>query len=423
MLTGTLKTLPAPAVAPPQLPSGLVRLFRDDNWSSNSFDISTDAQREGVRHSLVGSNMQDAATYVAFNLPAGTVLTLMDNDTPVKSGSTVMNLDDCGRCIDLIGTGQTEAVDLSRVNMNDCASAYFWRVVDLDVGAVELFEDANFGGNRNVIFLAEWPSASVISIGNWWLNDRISSARWSALDDRQMFNLYENADGSGRAYENIQGWGKTREVSTLASENFNDAASAFRWDGIAPQKEEVEPFTVIPDMNGASGVELRGTAINNTDQDTHVPVDFTDTESQSLTVTSTDTQVVEAGVSVETSMGYTGGGVSAGVKVTVSLKFSYTHTKTTTSTDTKTVSFHQTLEVEVPARSTRYVLMTLDIGKLPQTTYQTTATRWYDREVTGSAKDPLNHNWYKRVEQVTGTISGGIAGKFLTTLDSKPPSN
>ena len=38
-------------------------------------------------------------------------MTVMDNDIAPKAGTPVMDLSQCGRCIDLVGSGQTEAVD------------------------------------------------------------------------------------------------------------------------------------------------------------------------------------------------------------------------------------------------------------------------------------------------------------------------
>ena len=77
--------------------------------------------------------MQDKATWVAFNLPAGVVMTLVDHY--VSGGPNGFgDLKDAGKVVDLIGTGKTEAVDLSRCNMNDCVSAFFWRNVDLEPG-------------------------------------------------------------------------------------------------------------------------------------------------------------------------------------------------------------------------------------------------------------------------------------------------
>ena len=203
---------------------------------------------------------------------------------------------------------------LTKVNMNDCVSAYFWRNVDLDLGALELFDDVNFAGNRNVLFLGEWPRGTIVKISGWWLNDRVSSARWNAIDDRESVDLFENDDGSGRSFENIQGWGSARESGDLRQENFNDCASAFRWNGVAPKKEEIKPFDLAPDMSNATSITLHGEAINSTGETVSVPVEFSDEEAQTLTVTTTETHVVETGVAVEPSFSYSEAGVTAGVK-------------------------------------------------------------------------------------------------------------
>jgi hypothetical protein len=76
------------------------------------------------RHT-VKSSLFDRATFAAFNLPVGTVMTLMDNVKPVPAGKPVADLSGCGHCVDLVGTGKTEAVDLEVINMNDSVSAFF----------------------------------------------------------------------------------------------------------------------------------------------------------------------------------------------------------------------------------------------------------------------------------------------------------
>src|SRR5579863_940813 len=65
----------------PELPTGLVRLYEDASWNSQSLDLPTSQYRQNARQSIAGTYMQDAATWVAFNLPVGTVMTLMNNDT------------------------------------------------------------------------------------------------------------------------------------------------------------------------------------------------------------------------------------------------------------------------------------------------------------------------------------------------------
>ncbi|MDB5732578.1 MAG: hypothetical protein JWQ03_2473 [Variovorax sp.] len=415
--------LPAPAAAPSELPLGTVRLFRDDNWSSTFLDLTTGRYRDRARHSIAGTNMQDAATYVAFNLPVGTMMTLMDNDVAPKAGTLVMDLSQCGKCIDLVGTGQTEAVDLPKVNMNDCVSSFFWRTVDLRMGALELWDDAHFAGNRNIVFLSEWPSNKVISIQDWWINDRVSSVRWPTMDDRQTVSLYENPDGGGRGYENIQGWGDTQEDQDFSQSNFNDAMSSFKLQGLAPQREIVDPFVLDTSavLMGAKAVSIRQFGSNDSPVEQSFPVTFKKTNSQTLTITSTDTHVVDTSISMETSASYSAAGASVGMKLTVSLKFSYTHTETTTTSVTESLEFSYTTSVKVPANSRYMATLTVQMGDLPPTQFTTNAVRWYDVPVTSGVRDPANNDWYKRTEKVTGTVSGGLAGLSTASIMTDPP--
>ncbi|RXH06152.1 hypothetical protein [Bradyrhizobium vignae] len=148
--------MPAPSAPAPQLSSGSVALFRDDNWSSQRFDLSTGDFVPNQRQRLQSFTF-DQATFVAFNLPVGTVMSLMDNVTSGPAGKTVADLSGCGRCVDLVGTGKTEAVDLRAVNMNDCVSSFFWPEVDLNLGAIELFDDAGSFASSTTVNIDSTP--------------------------------------------------------------------------------------------------------------------------------------------------------------------------------------------------------------------------------------------------------------------------
>ena len=148
-----LSRLPAPSFPPPALPSGTVMLFADDNWASERATLRTADYAESVRHLFDGTPMQDQATFIAFNLPVGTVMTLMDGMVPQNARFS-------GRCVDLVGTGKTESVNLRSINLNECLSGFSWRKVALDRGATELFADTNFNGDRTTIFLGQWPAAT-----------------------------------------------------------------------------------------------------------------------------------------------------------------------------------------------------------------------------------------------------------------------
>ena len=231
------------ALEAPALSGRTVRLYRDADWNSSSWTMSLNDFLPSTRHT-VPSSIYDQATYVAFNLPVGVVVTLMDNISPLGPGQNVADLGSCGICVDLVGTGQTEAVDLRNVSMNDCVSSFFWRSVNLEPGAIELFEDIGFGGNRITLFLSEWKPGEAHNIVNWWMNDRVSAVRWKALDDRATATLFEHGDGGGSSFSNIFGSGSIKETPDLRDDRFNDVMSSFRWDGIIPRKEIIKPFDV-----------------------------------------------------------------------------------------------------------------------------------------------------------------------------------
>jgi len=151
-----LSRLPAPSFPSPTLPSGTVMLFGDGNCGSEPATLRTADYAESVQHLFDGTPMQDQAAFIAFNLPIGTVMTLMDGMVPPNARL---------RCVDLVGTGKTESVNLMSINLNECLSGFSWRKVDLDRGAAGLFADTNFNGDRMTIFLGQWPSATVRAEG------------------------------------------------------------------------------------------------------------------------------------------------------------------------------------------------------------------------------------------------------------------
>ncbi|HEX6098604.1 MAG TPA: ETX/MTX2 family pore-forming toxin [Thermoanaerobaculia bacterium] len=418
-----LTKLPAPSLPPPTLASGTVSLFPDDNWN-NGFVMSTNDFRDSVRHAFDGTPIQDAATYAAFNLPVGTVLTLLENVAPTSNGQ-VWNLRDCGRCVDLVGTGTTEAVDLSAVNMNDCVSAFFWRQVDFDLGAIELFDDANFGGNRSTIFLGEWPAATAQSIDGWWLHDAVSSVRWWMMNDRQQASLFDNSDGTGRSYDNIQGWGTTKEIASLGDVGLNDCVSSFRWDHLVPKKEIIAPFTLDVEISASNSTTLQSQVdgVNDSTLPQPVTVTLNDASSQTLTVTTTETHVAGVKITAKTnwSVGIDATGKSGG-ELSVELSYSYTESATTTSSTTNTVALAISQVVNAPPKTHYVATLFAQIGKLPPTPFKTTAQRWYDQQVSGSERDldPENKGWFKRVEPVTGTVEGGLACRVSPSIHATP---
>ena len=401
------QTLPTHPGGPTNLPPGRVRLFVD-LWDGRWLDIDI-AEVVAGRRQLVSSSVWDATTLIAWNLPVGTVMTMLA-DTP-PAGPNIADLSDCGPCVDLIGTGRTETLDLRPLSMNDSISSYFWREVDLDLGAIELFEHDGFTGNRAVIFLAEWERGTVHRINRWYMQDRVSAARWHTLTDRQTAALFEHDDGSGAQFNNIKGWGQVKEVASLGEFGFNDAASSFRWDGVVPKKEIIAPFEVSVGAGGGTfGLTSESSGTNRTTLPQPIVLTLNDTTSQTITATTTDTHVVGTSITV----GYKS---SVGVEkvshveksVSVTLSYSYTHTDTVSRSDTKTIALTIAQTVNVPPQSHYRATLLVTIGKIPPTDYHTTAERWYDVPLTGAVRDPANNNWWKRVEPVTLSMSGSLA--------------
>ena len=386
---------------PPVLKSGTFTLYRDGSWQSASVSFSINDYTAAARQIISGGSMQDAATWVAFNLPVGIVVTLMDNVTSNPADDLVGNLAGAGRCVDLVGTGKTEGINLGDCNMNDCVSCFFWRNVDLDLGAIVLFEDANFKGNRSILFFSEWPSYTIISIKGWYLDDKVSAIKWDNLHDRQQVSLYDNVDGSGISYANVKGWGSSKEISDLKTVGFGDRMSSFKWIGLAPVKEIIDP--IVMDLTFAAGDTQSLSQTTDYTNDTSIQqtfqASFSDSESQTLTVSSTETVVTGFEVSytqtwkVSEKVGDTG--AEQGGSLSLKLNQTYTNSQQTTKSQTSTIQLSFSENVTAQPNCVTHATLVATLGTVQPTTYTTTAHRWYDQPVTNGVQDPQNNNWWK----------------------------
>jgi hypothetical protein len=65
----------------------------------------------------------------------------MTEYTPnLERGQPVADVRHCGKCVDLVGTDKEESVDLEPLHMADCLEGFFFREVDLKIGAFELWD-------------------------------------------------------------------------------------------------------------------------------------------------------------------------------------------------------------------------------------------------------------------------------------------
>lgn len=409
-----LTKLPAPSSTPPQVAGGTVVLFKDNNWNSSRTTLSTRDYREGARHTIPKSGY-DNATYIAYNLPVGTVMTLVNHLTPVDEESGVADLKGCGGAVDLVGTGKTEGVDLTALHINDALSAFFWRKVDLDVGAIELFADSRFRGMRSTLFLCEWSKDEVHSLAGWWLQDKISSIRWKSLD-RQEVDLFNNADGSGAAYQNITGYSSTDEIADLKDIRINDALSSFRWRPLNPKKEVVHLFEVRPESsNNTTWLSTEQQATNYNSGELQKELTFEFEKDEEISISTTDT--FATGVTASASR--TLGPEASSTTLSIEVSFSYEHTTEETHTYSKSISLTTTETVTVPPHSLLTAYLAAQIAEMPPTEFKTTAERWYDQQVRNSELDPSN-GWYKRTEQVTLSVQGGLASSIHSYVKTEP---
>jgi hypothetical protein len=407
----------APGSPTGNFPSGRVSLYKDSSWTSQKLDLETKNYHSGTRHTIPGSALRDEASWIAWSLPVGTVMTLMEHDTPRDEAESVANLRACGRCFDLVGTGKVETANLIAFNMNDCLSSFFWRSVDLVYGAIELFEASDFQGVRTAIFLSEWNSEHRIDISQWWLNDRVSSMRWKSLVDRQTAEVSQHADGTGKRFDNLLAWQSNKEIAKMVDIDFNDGVSSVKWTAVVPRKEIIHPFKMTPDPQG--GFRLyRGTnnGRNNTNMSQPSVVRIHEEKAQSITISTSDQYVtgISSSFSLSTDSPF------ASAEWTVTVDYSYTHTEESSTTETRTFSLDVEQTVNAPPMTVWDAELRVKVADIPAKYYSTTATRWYDKPLAGASADSANNGWYKREENVGVTISGGLAFDVSSNINAKP---
>lgn len=337
-----LLTKPPSAGVPYQLSSGTVALFTASDWNSTRTDILLDDYVPNKRH-IVPSSQYDQTTYILYNLPVGTVMTVLA--AIADDGGPIADLSNCMTTLDLVGTGETESANLMDCGLNDQISMFFWRTVDLNIGAIELFDADKFTGRRSTIFLSEWEPGKVHSIVKWQLQDTISSIRWHTLVDRQTAAVYDTAEGTGgMAYSNIKGWGSTKEIASLSDIRLNDCISSFKWEPVNPVKEIIEPFVVTANES-SDGFGLTSTVQGTNDSSLAQPVSvsLTNTTAQTVTISTSDQYVtgISSSLTQSASVGFEGIG-EASTEWSVSVEYKYDHTESSENSETTTVELNVT---------------------------------------------------------------------------------
>jgi hypothetical protein len=392
-----------------QLKVGTVVLY-DNVFSGASETLTTAGYVPGKRHSLAGKPLQDRTTTIAFNLPVGTAMTLTDGSVP-QGPNGVADLVNAGKAIDLVGSGTTQKVDMRDFNMNDCISSFFWRDVYLEMGAIELYEDTNFRGNRTILFLSEWPMGKVASLKGWYIDDRLSSAKWDTLQDTQSAELWENV-GQGNAYANISGNGSgdrcLKDFKTVA---FNDRASSFSWQALVPEYEEIQPIKMK--VSPVTGETTVFTASGNNNFDVPQSTTVKSAEALSNTFTVSTSQANAAGTKLGLKEIITGklGPLQETSEISFELSYNYTSTKTEGTAKTVTTTTEVSHTFNVPAKCKWEGQFTVTMGHVPPTPFKTQAKRWYTQQLKNTSLDSTRRgaggaNLFWRNEDVIGTLEG-----------------
>ncbi|RMZ68300.1 hypothetical protein GMOD_00004522 [Pyrenophora seminiperda CCB06] len=418
--TKLLTKLPAPKQAPPPLESGTVKFFDDEDFDSKHFHVVEIKEYTSDQRHRINKANWNKTSYISWNLPVGTVMTVLEHVRRVENGESVADLRGCGRCLDLVGTGKTEAVQLSRLYMNDCFKGFFWREVDLKMGAIELFDSTKEDLKqenmwaRHTIFLSEWQPGTVHSIQHWELQDKISYARWETLRDRQTVTLFVNADGSGDEYNNIKGWGTIKEMPDFGERDFNDKFSSFKWDTINPIREKCQDISIVPNVSGGKMYNAREEGENDGDSQQKVELQITEAKTREIYVETTDSTANSVGASLKTTAKAGTEGV-ASYEVEWSLEVTHSWGKSKTkgekTTDTEVISIKQ--ELFVTAKKAFTASMNVHVANIASKMYKVKAKRWYDQNLTGCVKD---QGLWMREETVMVNISGSLYSKVTLHL-------
>jgi hypothetical protein len=399
-----------PGGRPPfDVSSGTVALFKDPNWFGGRLELSIDGgdtNTPNVEYNINGHWMDDQATWAAYNLPEGVVVTLHEH---AVARAFAVDVSGCGKVVDLVGTGQTEGVNLEEIGFDDTMTAWFWRYVDLDLGAVELYADPWYTGSRTVVFLSDWEPGTIHNISSWWINDRCSSVKWHTLDDRVNCALY--ADVQAGSSKLLTGYNKAREIANLQEQNMDDNISSFIWKGLVPKREIIKPFQIALNLDVGETKTFTNavTHYNEKDVDEVFAVELGQAQAETLTVTTTDSHRVGFATTVAYSAeaGVEGiAKVSSSLSVTMSYDYTKTEEKATSTTRTNTLSFSKTFNAS--ARKTTVGTLIVRVGMVPRTPFETTARRWYDVQMSGSERDTDFRGWYVRDETVKSYLEGGL---------------
>jgi hypothetical protein len=419
---------------PSNLESGTVGLYPDANWDGNPVYIKTSNYTEKVQASL-SEAVQDSCTWVAFNLPAGTVLTLLQNPSAPVAGQPY-DFANAGICVDLIGNGTLQTIDLTKIGANDSISAFVWRRVDYKAGIFQLFDEPDCSGFGNTFFLAEWPADTIHTFKDWRIWDQAASVYYGGLGVTAV-TLYDGLQGDGQAAQ-FAGWlGNTGGINgdsiNLYDRGFGDKQASWKWAPLPPVYQTVEPFTVNGtfSVDDSLSVTMHSSGSNAGDSTVEQTAKFLYSISQQATVTVTNTSTETYTQTTDFTFGQTinipfVGSTSFEFLLNVGFSEEFSESISETDTTTQTLAVELDQVVSVPANSTWQVKLLLQYAKVPPTSFTTGASYYYKDQVPGSVLDPaiaaqLGYAQLYRLDTtISGYVSASLAVNALSTVTTTP---
>ena len=237
--------------------------------------------------------------------------TLFDYSISPPSSSTPFNLAGAGVCVDLIGNGDIQTVDLVAYGANDRMSAGIWRQVDQTEGWFQLFRDTNSEASFVTIFLAEWPVATANSLSGWDINSIASSINYPSLTPPQVLLLSTNTDGSGQAVAlgatNPFGTFATPATVNFTDRGMNDKIQSFTYNIIAPVMATIQSVTTNSNLIMLNGQTVEEAINGQNNSSASVTIATNVFQNQTYTLTNTTTLQYQTAASLTATLSMTEG--------------------------------------------------------------------------------------------------------------------
>lgn len=408
-----MKTLEAPK----DLLVGEVRFYKDNTFSSESYSIFIGDYKKKRSQRLLRLN--DAATYLAWNLPKGYVVTFMDSlesvDNPNKDGSY--------HCLsatyDCVGTGTTQAIDLCSVNMNDKISAFYIHQYDPLYGYIELFTSQGLSGPSVKIFLSQYAMNQVVPVHQWWIQDRTYSIAWHNMAEVCCVSFYDNFDGSGAKMNEILGTDTDYQFD-LSKVNMQNKVSSFKWSVRGIYKQAMSSFTLSIDQSKLEKKIYQSVVegVNAFPEEMTEVVTLDSVKETASSVTSFHEYSNGFSLSASASFNCT---EAFKAEVSVNVDISKTNTSETSDTTTTTKSVSQSYTAKIPAMHSYKVSLTFVVQQASETEFTADCIRWYDFKVKDSVEDVVDGAVrYKRIEKVRGVFQGDASYELIPIAEATP---